>query len=79
MPPTSYAESTRLRDELIPALYEARSYVEVGRVRQPEVRGGLLRALSATHSLADDDRKYVSLVNRLRVAVEEADALTRER
>lgn len=79
MPPTPAAQAERLRDELVPALLEARLYVEVGRLRRTEVRSGLSRALRSAYRLADADRKYVGLVNRLRVLVEDADIAARER
>ena len=78
MPPTPYSQGARLRDELVPALLEARLYVEVGQVRQTEVRNGLSRALRSAYRLADADRKYVSLVNKLRVLVEDADTAARD-
>ncbi len=78
MPPTPEAQGVMLRDELIPALFEARLYVEVGRVREPEVRGGLSRALKTAHSLTDIDHKYGTLVNRLRILIEDAETLARE-
>lgn len=78
MPPTPTSEGVRLRDELIPALFEARLYVELGRVREPEVRGGLTRALGTAHALTDADQKYGVLVNRIRILLEEADTLARE-
>lgn len=67
----------RVRDELIPSLYQARTYIEVGRFADPEVRGGLSSALSVAYRLADEDRAYNRLVNRLRVLLEDAELLAR--
>tara|TARA_B100000749_G_C18003472_1_gene292255 strand:- start:110 stop:442 length:333 start_codon:yes stop_codon:yes gene_type:complete len=79
MPPTPEMQGSRLREELVPALLESRLYVEIGEIRRIEVRSGLSRALKSAYQLADADRKYSPLVNKLRVLLDDADIVRRER
>ena len=65
------SESMQLRDVLVPALLSARTYVEVGRVAQPEVGLSLTAAVDAASGLAEDDRRYALLLSRLRVLRED--------
>lgn len=78
LPPTPESESVPLREELIPALYSARTYIEVGRISEPEARGGIAQALQTAHKLADGNRKYQRLVTRLRVLLEDLELAKRE-
>ena len=70
LPPTAYNESGILNDELVPALFGSRTYIEVGLITEPEVHAGLARALRLAFRLADMNRKYNILVNRLRILLE---------
>jgi len=78
LPPTAYNESGILNDELVPALYEARTYIEVGQITEPEVHAGLARALRIGFRLADINRKYNTLVNRLRILLEDCDRIAND-
>ena len=71
-PPAGRRESKQLRDTLIPALLDARTYVEVGQVAQPEVGLSLTAAVDAASRLAEDNRRYALLLSRLRVLREDA-------
>jgi hypothetical protein len=62
----------RIGEELIPALYAARTYLEVGRIKEPEVRVNLTNASLVANDLADDDPSYAPLYSALRVLREEA-------
>jgi hypothetical protein len=77
-PPTDRELAGRIGEELIPALYEARTYLEVGYVGSPEVRLGISRASLVASDLADaDPRRFGPLHSRLRVLQEEAGMASR--
>ena len=76
-PPTDRQLAARVGEELIPALYEARTYLEVGYVRSPEVRLNISRASLVASDLADFDRAFASLHSKLRVLQEEASMASR--
>ena len=78
LPPTAYNESGILNDELVPALFGSRTYIEVGLITEPEVHAGLARALRLAFRLADMNRKYNILVNRLRILLEDADRIAHD-
>ena len=78
LPPTAYNESGILNDELVPALFGSRTYIEVGLITEPEVHAGLTRALRLAFRLADMNRKYNILVNRLRILLEDADRIAHD-
>ncbi len=75
LPPTPYNETDDLNNNLIPALFAARTYIEVGQVTAPEVHAGISRALRIAYRLADISRKYNTLLNRLRILLEDSDAI----
>jgi hypothetical protein len=72
LPSDSWAAGL-IYDDVLPGLFQARMYVEVRRYQAPEVRDGLFSALQAAHRLTDGDPRYVKLVNRLRILLEEAE------
>ena len=78
LPPTDRATSKRIRDELVPALLEARTYVEVGRITAPEVRLNLSAAAGVASSLADGEARLAPLLSRVKVLQERAGAAARE-
>ena len=67
----------RLRYDLIPALYDARSYAEIGVYRAAEIRLGLSGAAVIASDLLDTDPRYGPLYSRLRVLQEEAGSAAR--
>ncbi len=71
-PPADRWVARRISDELIPALYEARTYLEVGRLAAPEVRYGVAAARSVASILADSSPRYAPLHSSLRILQEEA-------
>lgn len=71
-PPTSRALAYKIGDELIPSLYEARSYVEIGYLGALQVRLGVLNASIIASNLADIDPNFGPLHSRIRVLQEEA-------
>jgi len=72
LPPTERRNSRRIRDDLVPALLDARTYVEVGRITAPEVRLNLSVAASVAADLADRDARLAPLLSRIRVLQEQA-------
>ena len=78
LPPTERSNAKRIRDELVPALLDARTYVEVGRITAPEVRLNLSAAAAVAACLADRDARLAPLFSRVRVLQERAGAAGRE-
>jgi hypothetical protein len=72
-PPSNSWAAALIYDDVLPGLFQARMYIEVRRYQAPEVRDGLFMALQAAHKLTDGDPKYVGLVTRLRILLEEAE------
>ena len=67
----------RIGEELIPALYAARTYLELGRIKEPTVGQSLVKASLVANDLADDDPSYAPLYSALRVLREEAQQAAR--
>ena len=67
----------RIGEELIPALYNARTYLEVGYLSSPEIRLGISKASLVASDLTDADPKFSPLQSRLRVLQEEAGLASR--
>ena len=72
-PPQPIYVSNRIREELIPALYDAKTYIEVGQVSAPVIRQRLNEARLVTADLSTEDKTFERLFNRLRAISEEAD------
>ncbi len=72
-PPQPIYVSNRIRDELVPALYDARTYIEVGQVAAPAIRERLLEARLVTADLSSEDKTFERLFSRLRAISENAD------
>jgi hypothetical protein len=64
-------------NELVPSLYEARTYIEVGQLSSPEVRLALSKAATVASGLADADPAFAPLFSRVRVLQEDASARVR--
>lgn len=78
LPPTERRSAMCIHDRLVPALLEARTYVEVGRITAPEVRLNLSAAAAVAASLADHDARLAPLLSRVRVLQEQAGIAGRE-
>ena len=78
LPPAPYADIDEINDQLIPSLYEARTYIEIGKIIEPEVHAGISRALRIAFRLADGNKRYNALVNRLRILLEDADKIAND-
>ena len=76
-PPTERKVRMRIGEELIPALFEARTYLEVGQLRAAEIRQGIAKASIVASDLADADPAFGPLHSRLRVLLEEAGQASR--
>lgn len=77
IPPADRSLRMRIGEELIPALWEARTYLEVGYLRSPEIRQGISRAALVASDITDSDRSFGPLYSRLRVLLEEAGRASR--
>jgi|TARA_B100000809_G_scaffold99032_2_gene97546 hypothetical protein len=71
-PPAERWVARTISDKLIPSLYEARTYIEVGQLKSPEIRLGISRAALEAGGLADVDSRYAPLYSKIRVLAEEA-------
>ena len=71
-PPAERWAAHTISDKVIPSLYNARTYIEVGMLNAPEVRLGISRARSEAGELADSDPRYAPLYSKIRVLAEEA-------
>jgi hypothetical protein len=71
-PPAERWVARTISDKLIPSLYDARTYLEVGQLQSPEVRLGILNARLEAGELADVDPRYAPLYSKIRVLAEEA-------
>jgi hypothetical protein len=78
LPPTPAKTASRIREELVVALLEARTHVEVGRVAAPEVRLSLSQAVNVAAALADGDPRFAPLLSRVTVAKEQAGIVARQ-
>ena len=76
-PPTERWVARTISDRLIPSLYEARTYLEVGQLGSPEIRLGISRAALEAGELADVDPKYAPLYSKIRVLAEEVAVVSR--
>ena len=72
-PPAERWVARTISDKLIPSLYNARTYLEVGQLRSPEVRLGILNARLEAGDLANADPRYAPLYSKIRVLAEEAE------
>ena len=72
-PPQPIYVSNRIREEIIPALYDAKTYIEVGQVNEPAIRQRLSDARLVTAALSTEDMTFERLFSRLRAISEEAD------
>ncbi|MFP6679032.1 MAG: hypothetical protein VB824_02595 [Dehalococcoidia bacterium] len=72
-PPQPIYVGNRIREELIPALYDAKTYIEVGQVGAPAIRQRLNEARLVTADLSSEDKTFERLFTRLRAISEEAD------
>ncbi|MBC8453243.1 MAG: hypothetical protein H8D69_02080 [Chloroflexi bacterium] len=72
-PPAERWVARAISDKLIPNLYNARTYLEVGLLRSPEIRLGISNARMEAGELADVDSRYAPLYSKIRVLAEEAE------
>ena len=77
MMPSNRSLTSRIGEELIPALYEARTYLEVQMLTAPEIRQGIWKASLVASDLSDADSSFAPLYSRLRVLLEEAGVASR--
>ena len=76
-PPAERWVAKTISDKLIPSLYNARTYLEVGQLRSPEIRLGILNARLEAGELANADSRHAPLYSKIRVLAEEAEIATK--
>lgn len=76
-PPAERWVARAISDKLIPNLYNARTYLEVGQLSSPEIRLGILHARLEAGELANSDPRYAPLYSKIRVLAEEAEIARR--
>jgi len=76
-PPAERWVARTISDKLIPSLYSARTYLEVGQLQSPEIRLGILNARLEAGELANTDPRYAPLYSKIRVLAEEAEIATK--
>ena len=76
-PPADRWAARTISDKLIPSLYAARTYLEIGHLSSPEIRFGISEARSEAGQLADSDPRYGPLYSKIRILAEEADIVSR--
>jgi len=72
-PPQPIYVSNRIREDLVPALYDARTYIEVGQLSAPAIRARLMDARLVTADLSSEDNTFERLFSPLRAISENAD------
>jgi len=72
-PPQPIYVGNKIREEVVPALYDARTYIEVGLVAAPAIRDRLRDARMVTAELSAEDKSFDRLLTRLRAISENAD------
>ncbi|MCX8251121.1 MAG: hypothetical protein OTJ98_04620 [Dehalococcoidia bacterium] len=72
-PPQPIYVGNKIREEVVAALYDARTYIEVGQVAAPAIRDRLRDARLATSELSAEDKSFDRLFSRLRAISENAD------
>jgi len=76
-PPAERWVARTISDKLIPSLYDARTYLEVGQLQSPEIRLGIMSARLEAGELANSDPRYAPLYSKIRVLAEEAEIAQR--
>ena len=76
-PPRPIYIANRIREHLVPALFDARTYIEVGEVAAPAIRERLMAARLVAADLSTEDQVFDRLFSRLRAISEEADNVAR--
>jgi hypothetical protein len=76
-PPAERWVARTISDKVIPSLYNARTYIEVGQLSSPEIRLGISSARNEAGELADVDPRYAPLYSKIRVLAEEAEMARR--
>jgi hypothetical protein len=76
-PPAERWVARAISDKLIPNLYNARTYLEVGHLNSPEIRLGIMSARLEAGELANSDPRYAPLYSKIRLLAEEAEIARR--
>ena len=66
-PPSSQPISEKIRGQLIPSLYEARTYIELGYYESPTVDISIKKSMVIASDLRDQNSKYAPLFSNLNI------------
>ena len=69
-PPSSQPISEKIRGQLIPSLYEARTYIELGYYESPTVDISIKKSMVIASDLRDQNSKYAPLFSKLNILKE---------
>ena len=69
-PPSSQPISEKIRGQLIPSLYEARTYFELGYYESPTVGISIKKSMLIASDLRDQNSKYAPLFSKLNILKE---------
>jgi hypothetical protein len=69
-PPSSQPISEKIRGQLIPSLYEARTYIELGYYESPTVNISIKKSMLIASDLRDQNSKYAPLFSKLNILKE---------
>jgi|TARA_B100001971_G_C18253078_1_gene579852 hypothetical protein len=69
-PPSSQPISEKIRGQLIPSLYEARTYIELGYYESPTVDISIKKSMLIASDLRDQNSKYAPLFSKLNILKE---------
>lgn len=65
-----------INEEIIPSIYEARTYIELGYLEAPAINISINKAMFSASDLTDKDPKFAPLFSKLRIIKEITDSLS---
>ena len=65
-----------INEEIIPSLYDARTYIELGYLEAPTINISITKAMFSASNLTDRDPKFAPLFSKLRIIKEITDSLS---
>ena len=65
-----------INEEIIPSLYDARTYIELGYLEAPTINISINKAMFSASNLTDKDPKFAPLFSKLRIINEITDSLS---
>ena len=65
-----------INEEIIPSLYDARTYIELGYLEAPTINISINKAMFSASNLTDKDPKFAPLFSKLRIIKKITDSLS---